>query len=87
MAGPPVASTRPGAVTRVPSASATRNAVSRATSVTRWPSRISTPAAAHSAISIATICRAEPSQNNCPSVFSWKAMRCLATSAMKSCCV
>ena len=36
------------------------------------------------ASSIATICRAEPSQNNCPSVFSCQAMRCASTSAMKS---
>ena len=38
----------------------------------------------HSSSSIATICRAEPSQNNWPSVFSCQAMPWLSTNARKS---
>ena len=49
------------------------------------PSRRSTtPAASHSASSMATIARAEPSQNNWPSVFSWLGMPWRATRAQKS---
>jgi hypothetical protein len=33
---------------------------------------------------MATICRAEPSQNNCPNVFSWNAIPCFCTNPTKS---
>ena len=42
----------------------------RETSVTVWPSLMSTPPCRHSVTSMATTARAEPSQNSCPSVFS-----------------
>ena len=47
---------------------------SRATSATSTSQLSVTRSTGHSSINIATICLAEPSQNNCPSVFSCQAM-------------
>ncbi len=80
---PPLARTNDAASTATPP-TVTRNAIPREISPTLWPTRTTAPAAAHSASSIATICRAEPSQNNCPSVFSCQAIRCFSTSPTKS---
>ena len=43
-----------------------------------------TPACAHSSSSMRTISLEDSSQNSWPSSFSWNAMRCFSTIAMKS---
>ena len=83
---PPVASTSDCEV-NAPWSVATVKWSALSMPVMRCATFTSTPAAAHSASSMATICRAEPSQKSWPSVFSCQAMRCLPTRAMKSCWV
>jgi hypothetical protein len=59
--------------------------VACSTSVAGWPSAGSRRRARTRSTSMSTICRAEPSQNSCPSVFSCQAMPWRSTSARKSC--
>ena len=60
------------------------SAPSRTTVVTSASHTMSTRSSGHSSSSISTICRADPSQNSWPSVFSCHAMPCRSTSARKS---
>jgi hypothetical protein len=81
---PPVATTSDSA-TSTPCEVATRNPPpgSAATDSTEHDTSTRTPASAHSASSMATICLDESSQNSWPSSFSCQAMPCASTSAMK----